>query len=334
MPAKKWLDNQVSLAPITNQTIAVIGYGIQGRAQASNMKDSGLNIIVGLRKGGKTWKQAEAEGHKVMEVAEAAKAADIIHILIPDMEQADTYMKEIANYVTEGKAISFSHGAAIHWKWIVPSKNVDVIMVAPKAPGQRVRELYQEGFGTPSLVAVYQDHTGTAWDRVLAMAKAIGSTRPGVLQTTFEEEVETDWFGEQVDLCGGVHTMMMKAFETLVEAGYQPEVAYFECLHELKLIVDLVQKYGIAGMYNRVSETARYGGLTRGPYVLDEKAKKKMKEVLKQIQSGEFAEEWISKYKKEGKNSFVRYMKELENHQIEKVGKEMRTMMWPDVPEV
>jgi ketol-acid reductoisomerase len=334
MPAKKWLDNQVSLASITNQTIAVIGYGIQGRAQASNMKDSGLNMIVGLRKGGKTWKQAEAEGHKVMEVAEAAKVANIIHILIPDMEQADTYVKEIANHVTEGKALSFSHGAAIHWKWIVPPKNVDVIMVAPKAPGQRVRELYQEGFGTPSLVAVYQDHTGKAWDRVLAMAKAIGSTRPGVLQTTFKEEVETDWFGEQVDLCGGVHTMMMKAFETLVEAGYQPEVAYFECLHELKLIVDLVQKYGIAGMYNRVSETARYGGLTRGPFVLDEEAKKRMKEALKQIQSGEFAEEWISKYKKEGKNSFVRYMKEIENHQIEKVGKEMRTMMWPDAPEV
>jgi ketol-acid reductoisomerase len=334
MPAKKWLDNQVSLASISNQTIAVIGYGIQGRAQASNMKDSGLNIIVGLRKGGKTWKQAEGEGHKVMEVAEAAKAANIIHILIPDMEQADTYVKEIVKHVTEGKALSFSHGAAVHWKWIVPPKNVDVIMLAPKAPGQRVRELYQEGFGTPSLVAVYQDHTGKAWDRVLAMAKAIGSTRPGVLQTTFKEEVETDWFGEQVDLCGGVHTMMMKAFETLVEAGYQPEVAYFECLHELKLIVDLVQKYGIAGMYNRVSETARYGGLTRGPFVLDEEAKKRMKEVLKQIQSGEFAEEWISKYKKEGKNSFVRYMKEIENHQIEKVGKEMRTMMWPDAPEV
>ena len=334
MPAKKWLDNQVSLAPITDQTIAVIGYGIQGRAQASNMRDSGLNVIIGLRKGGKTWKQAEGEGHKVMEVAEAAKSANIIHILIPDMEQADTYVKEIAKEVTEDKALSFSHGAAIHWKLIVPPNNVDVIMVAPKAPGQRVRELYQEGFGTPSLVAVYQDHTGKAWDRVLAMAKAIGSTRPGVLQTTFKEEVETDWFGEQVDLCGGVHTMMMKAFETLVEAGYQPEVAYFECLHELKLIVDLVQKYGITGMYNRVSETARYGGLTRGPFVLNEETKKRMKESLNQIQSGEFAEEWISKYKKEGKNSFVRYMKEIENHPIEKVGKEMRKMMWPDAPEV
>jgi ketol-acid reductoisomerase len=334
MPAKKWLEDQVSLDPIKNQTIAVIGYGIQGRAQASNMMDSGLNVIVGLRKGGKTWKQAEAESHKVMEVAEAAKAADIIHVLIPDMEQADTYTREIAKHLIEGKALSFSHGAAVHWKWVVPPKNVDVIMVAPKAPGQRVRELYQEGFGTPSLVAVYQDHTGKAWDRVLAMAKAIGSTRPGVIQTTFKEEVETDWFGEQVDLCGGAHAMMMNAFETLIEAGYQPEVAYFECLHELKLIVDLVQKYGIAGMYNRVSETARYGGLTRGPYVMDAEAKKKMKEVLKEIQSGDFAEEWVSKYKKDGKNSFARYMKEIENHQIEKVGREMRRMMWPDAPEV
>jgi ketol-acid reductoisomerase len=209
-----------------------------------------------------------------------------------------------------------------------------VIMVAPKGPGQRVRELYQEGFGTPSLVAVYQDHSGKAWDRVLAMGKGIGSTRPGVLQTNFKEEVETDWFGEQVDLCGGAQAMVVNAFETLVEAGYQPEVAYFEVLHELKLIVDLIQKYGITGMYNRVSETARYGGLTRGPRVIDKEVKKKMKEALKEIQSGDFAEEWVSKYKKEGKNSFARYMKEIENHQVEKVGKDMRRMMWPNAPEV
>lgn len=334
MAAKKWLDNQVTLDALKNQTIAVIGYGIQGRAQASNMKDSGLKVVVGLRKGGKTWKQAEADGHKVLEVSEAAKAGDIIHILIPDMEQADTYRKEIEKHVTKGKALSFSHGAAIHWKWIVPPKNVDVIMVAPKGPGQRVRELYQEGFGTPSLVAVYQDFSGKAWDKVLAMAKGIGSTRPGVLQTNFKEEVETDWFGEQVDLCGGAHALVMNAFETLVEAGYQPEIAYFECLHELKLIVDLIQKYGITGMYNRVSETARYGGLTRGPRVVDKEAKKKMKQVLGEIQSGEFAEEWVSTYKKEGKNSFARYMKEIEKHQVETVGKEMRRMMWPKADEV
>jgi ketol-acid reductoisomerase len=207
-------------------------------------------------------------------------------------------------------------------------------MVAPKGPGQRVRELYLDGFGTPSLVAVYQDYTKRAWDRVLAIAKGIGSTRPGVIKTTFKEEVETDWFGEQVDLCGGAHALVMSAFETLVEAGYQPEVAYYECLHELKLITDLIHKYGITGMYYRVSETARYGGLTRGPHVIGTDSKNKMKEVLKEIQSGQFAEEWVSIYKKEGKNSFGRFMKEIENHQVEKVGKEMRKMMWPNDPNI
>jgi ketol-acid reductoisomerase len=331
MAAKRWLDNQVTLDALNDATIAVIGYGIQGRAQALNMKDSGLDVVVGLRKDGKTWEQAEKDGLKVSDVSEAARLGDVIHILIPDMEQADTYAKIISKHVTKQKALSFSHGAAIHWKWIVPPKDVDVIMVAPKGPGQRVRELFQEGFGTPSLVAVYQDSTGKAWDRVLALAKAIGSTRPGVLQTSFKEEVETDWFGEQVDLCGGTHSLVMNAFETLVEAGYQPEVAYFECLHELKLIVDLVQKYGITGMYNRVSETARYGGLTRGPRVVDKESKKKMKAVLNEIQSGAFAEEWVSVYKKDGKNSFSRFMKEIENHQVERVGRDMRKMMWPNV---
>lgn len=327
---KKWSDQDISIDFLKNQTIAVIGYGIQGRAQVNNLKDSGLNVIVGLRKDGNSWKLAEEDGHKVIEVNKAAEKADIIHILIPDMEQGDTYKNEISQYVTENKALCFSHGASIHWKWIEPPTNVDVIMIAPKGPGQRVRELFLEGFGTPSLIAIYQDYTGTALNRVLTLAKGIGSTRPGVIETTFKEEVETDWFGEQVDLCGGAHSLVIKAFETLVESGYQPEVAYFECLHELKLIVDLIQKYGLTGMYNRVSETARFGGLTRGPRVIDESTKSKMKDVLSEIQSGQFAKEWLTQYQGKGKNAFKIYMQEIENHQIEKVGKVMRKMMWPE----
>lgn len=329
MTIKRWLDNEVSLDPLRNLKIAVIGYGIQGAAQASNMKDSGLNVCVGLRPEGKTWAKAENDRHEVKAVSDAVKDSDIIHILIPDMEQEETFKTEIAPYLTENKTICFSHGAAIHWKWIDPPKNIDVIMIAPKGPGQRVRELYLDGFGTPSLVAVHQDYTKKAWEKTLALAKSIGSTKPGVLETTFKEEVETDWFGEQVDLCGGVHQMILKSFETLVEAGYQPEIAYFECLHELKLIVDLVQKYGITGMYTRVSETARYGGLTRGKRVIDTDSKVKMKEVLAEIQSGQFADEWVNNYRKEKKLAFSGMLQELENHEIERVGKDLRKMMWP-----
>ena len=330
MPAKKWFDNDVTLDLLRSKTVAVVGYGIQGRAQANNMKDSGLDVVVGLRKEGKTWDLAKKDGHIVKEVAEASNSADIIHILVPDMEQAVVYTNNVAPKLSRGKTLSFSHGATIHWKWIDPPKDVDVIMVAPKGPGQRVRELFQEGFGTPSLVAINQNYTGNALDIVLGMAKAIGSTRPGVIETTFKEEVETDWFGEQVDLCGGTHSLVLNAFETLVEAGYQPEVAYYECLHELKLIVDLIHMYGISGMYNRVSETARYGGLTRGPRIINLDVKKNMKKVLEDIQSGEFANEWLSDYKKNGKNSFEKFMKELENHQIETVGTEIREMMWKE----
>ncbi len=328
MPAKKWFDDDITLDLLKGKTVAVVGYGIQGRAQASNMKDSGLDVIVGLRKEGKTWDLARSDGHVVKEVADASNSADIIHILVPDMEQGTVYTNNIAPELSRGKTLSFSHGAAIHWKWIDPPNDVDVIMVAPKGPGQRVRELYQEGFGTPSLVAIYQNYTGKALDIVLGLAKAIGSTKPGVIETTFKEEVETDWFGEQVDLCGGMHSLVLNAFETLVEAGYQPEVAYYECLHELKLIVDLIHKYGISGMYNRVSETARYGGLTRGPRIITQDVKKNMKKVLEDIQSGEFANEWLSVYKKEGKNSFERFMKQLKDHQIETDGLELRKMMW------
>jgi ketol-acid reductoisomerase len=324
-----WHDEQLSLAPIKGETIAVIGYGIQGSAQANNMRDSGLKVIVGLRKGGKSWDKAKKDGHKVMTVAEAVKKADIVHILAPDMQQARVYKEEIAPNLRKGAALSFSHGAAIHWKWIVPPKEADVIMLAPKAPGQRVRELYLQNFGTPALVAVEKDYSGKAWDRILGMAKATGCSRAGILETSFREEVETDWFGEQVDLCGGVENMVKDSFETLVEAGYSAEGAYFEVLHELKLIVDLVQRYGISGMYRRVSETARYGGLTRGKVAIDQKVKKNMKKVLTQIQDGTFANEWVSTYEKEGKQSFDKYMDELDKHQIEVVGKKLREMMWP-----
>ncbi len=328
--AKMWHDDDVDIDAIRGETIAVIGYGIQGAAQASNLRDSGLKVVVGLREGGKSWAKAKDEGHKVATVPEAVKGADVVHLLIPDMQQAATFKEEIRPYLRKGMALSFSHGAAIHWKWIVPPKNVDVIMLAPKAPGQRVRELYLENFGTPALVAVYQDATKRAWDRILAMAKGVGTTRAGVLKTTFREETETDWFGEQVDLCGGSHRMILSAFETLVEGGYSPEGAYFEVLHELKLIVDLIQKYGIAGMYRRVSETARYGGLTRGKVAIGPEVKNNMKKVLKEIQSGKFAREWVSIYEKEGEKSFGKYMDELDKHQIEKVGTKLRKMMWPN----
>ncbi|NDB52442.1 MAG: ketol-acid reductoisomerase, partial [Nitrosopumilaceae archaeon] len=265
--AKTWKDTDISLDPIKNQTIAVIGYGIQGDAQANNLKDSGLKVIIGLKEGSPTWNKAKSDGHTVMSVADATKQGDIVHILLPDMIQSQIYKDEIGPNLSAGKALSFSHAAAIQWNWIKAPDNVDVIMVAPKGPGSKVRETYQEGFGTPAIVAVYQDKTGKAWDRVLGIGKGIGSARAGLIQTTFKEEVETDWFGEQADLCGGCASMVTNAFETLVEAGYQPEIAYFEVLHELKLIVDMIQRYGINGMWRRVSETARYGGLTRGPMV-------------------------------------------------------------------
>ena len=331
--AKMWKDKDVSLDPIKNETIAILGYGIQGNAQANNLRDSGLNVIVGLSKGGQSWKKAQEDRHKVMSVADACKTADIIHVLVPDMIQAQVYKDEIEQNLSKGNALSFSHAAAIHWGWIKAPNFVDVIMVAPKGPGSKVRETYLEGFGTPSIVAVHQNHTKKAWDRTLGIAKGIGSTRAGVIQTTFKEEVETDWFGEQADLCGGAASMIINSFETLVEAGYQPEIAYFEVLHELKLIVDMIQRYGIAGMYRRVSETARYGGLTKGPMVMNNETKSRMKEVLKMIKDGTFNEEWISDYKKNGKNAFDRYMKELDSHQIEQVGKKMRQMMWPDSTE-
>ena len=331
--AQTWKDKDISLDIIKDQVIAVIGYGIQGDAQANNMKDSGLNVVIGLKEDGTSWQKAKDDGHEVLSVADACKKADIIHILIPDMIQTKVYKEEIAPNLSEGNALSFSHAAAIHWKWIDAPDNIDVIMVAPKGPGSKVRETYLENFGTPSVVAVEQDKTGKAWDRTLGIAKAIGSARAGLIKTTFKEEVETDWFGEQADLCGGTASMVVNAFETLVEAGYQPEIAYFEVLHELKLIVDMIQKYGINGMWRRVSETARYGGLTRGSMVMTSETKERMKKVLNMIQDGTFNDEWVKNYQNEGKASFDKYMKELDNHQIEVVGKQMRKMMWPDSTE-
>lgn len=330
MAAKIWKDDEVSLDPLKGEVIAVIGYGSQGRAQALNMKDSGLKVLVGLREGSKSWELAEKEGLEVCAVDEAVKRADVVHMLIPDMVQHIVYEESVEPILREGIALSFSHGAAIHWGWISPPSWVDVIMAAPKGPGPLVREVYTEGFGVPSLVAVEQDYTGRAWERVLGMAKAIGSTRPGVIRTTFKEEVETDWFGEQVDLCGGVTSLIKTAFETLVEAGYQPEVAYFECLHELKLITDLIHRHGLVGMYKAVSETAKYGGLTRGDRVIGPASRVAMKTILKEIQSGKFAEEWFDVYEKERKDSFEKYIKKLEGHQIEKVGERLRRMMWGD----
>lgn len=313
-----------------NETVAVLGYGLQGRAQASNLSDSGFKVIVGLRREGKSWNLAKKDGHKVMSVEDAARAASIIHILVPDMVQGEVY-EQIKPYVTKGKALGFSHGAAIHWGWIKPPPDVDVFLIAPKSPGQRVREVYVSGFGTPSLVAVEQDATGRAWQRTLELAKGIGSARAGLIKTTFKEEVESDWFGEQVDLCGGVDRMIRTAFEVLTERGYKPEIAYFECLHELKLIVDLIQRYGIGGMYRGVSETARYGGLTMGSSVMTEETKERMRNVLDKVQSGEFGRNWVAAYQSEGSRAFEKYLEELENHPIEQVGKRLREMMlWTD----
>jgi ketol-acid reductoisomerase len=332
--ARMWHDDDVSLNPIKGETIAVIGYGIQGAAQASNLRDSGLKVVVGLREGGKSWAKAKSEGHKVMTVPEAVKKADIVHILIPDMEQARTYKEEIKPNFQKGAALSFSHGAAIHWKWIVPPKQSDVIMVAPKSPGQRVRELYLENFGTPSLVAVQQDYSKRAWERILGMAKGIGSTRPGILQTTFKEEVESDWFGEQVDLCGGVESMVTSAFETLVEAGYQPEIAYFETLHELKLIVDLLYRGGLNFMRFSVSDTAEYGDYVSGPRIIDDHVRATMRQVLAEIQDGSFAERWIAE-DRAGRPSFDRLRAQDRDHQIEQVGAALRSQMaWLDPVEV
>jgi len=324
--ARVYYDDDIDLGVLESEVIAVIGYGIQGHAQAQNMRDSGLNVICGLREGGGSWKKAERDGFKVYPIDEAAERGDIIHILIPDEAQPGVYERYIKNALSEGNALGFSHGFNIRFKQIVPPENVDVIMMAPKGPGAIVRREFLEGFGVPALVAVEQDYTGRAKSRALGLAKANGASRAGVLETTFAEEAETDLFGEQVDLCGGCTELIKAAFETLVEAGYQPEIAYFECLHELKLIVDLIYSRGIEGMWQNVSNTAEYGGRTRGSRIINEGSRKAMKEVLNDIRSGRFAEEWVRE-SKGGLKNLERMRAEGRRHEIEEVGKRLREMM-------
>jgi len=317
-------DSDLSL--LKDKQIAIIGYGSQGHAHALNLKDSGLNVTVGLYKGSPSWEKAKAAGLNVTIAAEAARNADVIVMLIPDHTQPEVYRKDILPHLSAGKSLVFAHGFSIHYKTIVPPKNVDVWMIAPKAPGHRVREVFVQGQGTPSLLAVHQDATGHAKELALAYARGIGSLRAGVLETTFKEETETDLFGEQTTLCGGITSLMKNAFEVLVEAGYQPESAYFEVMHEMKLIVDLLYQGGMEYMRYSVSDTAEYGDYTRGPRVIDEHVKDNMRKVLKEIQDGSFAKEWIAE-NDEGRHRFLRLREENAKHPIEKVGKELRGMM-------
>lgn len=324
--ARIYRDEDVTLDVIKDKRIAIIGYGSQGHAHALNLKDSGLDVVVGLKKGGKSWEKALNDGLKVEEISEAVKSSDIVMILIPDTEQPRVYRESIEPYLREGMALAFAHGFNIHYGQIVPPEGIDVFMVAPKGPGSLVRRMYVEGKGVPCLVAVERDYSGKAFEIALAYAKGIGGTRAGVIETTFAEETETDLFGEQVILCGGVTSLIKASFETLVEAGYQPEVAYFECLHELKLIVDLIYEQGISGMRRWVSDTAKYGDVTRGPRVIDDHVRETLWKILEEIQTGQFAREWILE-NMVGRPVFNALLKADEEHLIEEVGKELRAMM-------
>ncbi len=324
--AKIYYDKDADLNSIKNKKIAIIGYGIQGRGQALNLRDSGVQVIVSELEGNENYKNAVKDGFKPVGAEQAAKEADIIQILTQDHVQAAVYNKAIEKHLTKNKALVFSHGFNIHFKQIVPPKDVDVFMIAPKGPGALVRQQYEEGKGVPCLVAIYQDASGNALKIALAYAKAIGGARAGVIETTFKEETETDLFGEQVVLCGGATALVKAGFETLVNAGYQPEIAYFECLHELKLITDLIYKVGIQGMRKRVSDTAEYGDLSRGPRIINGETRKEMKKILEEVQSGKFAKEWIDE-NKNGRPNFNKLSKADDGIQIEKVGKQLRSMM-------
>ena len=323
---KAYYDQDADLKVLEGKTIAVLGYGSQGHAQAQNLKDSGLDVVVGLREGSKSCEKAEADGLKVASVSEAAQQAEVILFLISDTLQPQVYENEVKPHLKEGKALGFSHGFNIIYQQVVPPENVDVFMIAPKSPGHLLRRMYSEDKGVPALLAVHQDYTGRAHSLALAYARGIGSTRAGVIETTFQEETETDLFGEQVVLCGGTTELIKASFETLVEAGYQPEIAYFECLHELKLIVDLIYESGLAGMRYSISDTAEYGDMTRGPRVIDHNVRQEMRRILQEVQEGRFAQEWILE-NQAGQPVFHSLRKKEEQHLIEKVGGKLRQMM-------
>ena len=323
----KYYDTDCNLGLLDNRTVAIIGYGSQGHAHAQNLKESGVNVVVGLRADSKSRSKAEEEGLKVMSVSEAAKAGDMIMMLVPDEKAADIYAAEIAPYLTEGKALMFAHGFNIHFNLIQPPKDVDVIMVAPKGPGHTVRSQYVEGKGVPSLIAVYQDATGKAKEYALAYASGIGAGRAGILETSFREETETDLFGEQAVLCGGVTELMKAGFDTLVEAGYEPEMAYFECIHEMKLIVDLINSGGFAMMRYSISNTAEYGDYRTGKRLITEDTRKEMKKVLSEIQDGTFASEFIQEFSAGRQAKFLATRRKESEHPLEKVGAELRKMM-------
>jgi ketol-acid reductoisomerase len=323
---KLYYDKDANLELLAKKTVAIIGYGSQGHAHAQNLKDSGVKVIVGLRPDSKTADEVRAAGLEVMSVADAAKKADIIMVLIPDEFQKDVYTNEIKPGLKKGNALVFAHGFNIHFKAIKPPKNVDVFLVAPKGPGHLVRRQYVEGGGVPSLIAIFQDATGNAKDLALAYAKANGGTRAGVIETSFKEETETDLFGEQAVLCGGLTALISAGFETLVEAGYAPEMAYFECLHETKLIVDLLYEGGMGWMRHSISNTAEYGDYVTGPKIIDPGTKKRMQKALKEIQSGKFAKAFLQECA-DGKPNMTKWRAESKNSQIEQVGSQLREMM-------
>ncbi len=323
---KLFYDSDADLNELKDKTVAILGYGSQGHAHALNLKDSGVSVVVGLRKNGRSWDKAKADGVTVLETAEACARADVIMILVPDQDQPQVYREAVEPNLSSGKALAFAHGFNIHYNQIVPPGEVDVFMVAPKGPGHLVRRVFTEGQGVPCLMAVHQDATGRAEAIALAYAKGIGGTRAGVIETTFKEETETDLFGEQAVLCGGVSELIKAGFETLTEAGYQPEIAYFECLHELKLIVDLIYEGGLKGMYYSVSDTAEYGGMTRGPVVINEETRARMKDLLAAIQNGTFARDWILE-NQAGRPVLNAHRRAHEELALEKVGRNLREMM-------